>query len=96
MIGVKEENMYHSVSANHEIHSWISYTPGPIRMIFIFRVKSEMKNQRIGFSNLRVYGIKDTLDITRNICTIKMQFVISILTNIIQCLFRKLTHPFKT
>ena len=54
MIGIKEENMYHSASANHEIHSWISYTPGSIRMIFIFRVKSEMKNQRIGFSNLQV------------------------------------------
>ena len=37
MIGVKEENMYQSVSANHEIHSWISYTPGPIRMIFYFQ-----------------------------------------------------------
>ena len=95
MIWIKEKNMYHSVSSNHEIHSRISYMLGSIRMIFIFRVKSKMKNQRIGFSYLRVYGIKDTLDIARNICTMKMQFVISILTNIVQCLFRELTHPFK-
>ena len=63
MIWIKEKNMYHSVSSNHEIHSRISYMLGSIRMIFIFRVKSKMKNQRIGFSYLRVYGIKDTLDI---------------------------------
>ena len=89
------DQMYHFVSSNHEIHLRISYMLGSIRMIFIFRVKSKMKNQRIGFSYLRVYGIKDTLDIARNICTMKMQFVISILPNIIQCLLRELTHPFK-
>ena len=95
VIWVKEKNMYHTVSSHHKIHSWVPNVFGSVRIFFIFRVKGKMKNQRIRLCYLWVYGIKDALDIARNICPMKMQLVVCILTDVIQCLLCELTHPFK-